>query len=280
MNDMTVADWIGREETIPARLDASVAAMLAATLEAPRPADGAVMPQLWHWAAFPALVPMSGLGPDGHPRLGSFLPAIDLPRRMRAGGALTFHRDLHIGECLSAHARITDVVEKSGGAGRMVFVTVQHDIAGEDGLAISERQDIVYLPMPERFQPPKALPVPTDPVIDETVAMSEALLFRYSACTFNAHRIHYDSAYAAKVEKYPGLIVHGPLQATCLIDAAHRHRGTPPRHFEFRSVYPMFHHDPLRVLGEAREDGSLRMCTATGSSHQNMQARARWEEGT
>ncbi|WP_186766702.1 FAS1-like dehydratase domain-containing protein [Puniceibacterium confluentis] len=280
MNKVTAADWIGREETVRTRLDPSLAAMMAATLDQPAPSDGEVLPQLWHWAAFPALAPMRGLGADGHPKLGDFLPPIDLPRRMRAGGALTFHAPLHVGERLTAHARITDVVEKSGGAGRMVFVTVQHDIAGENGLAISERQDIVYLPMPDSFQPPRPLPVPTDLVIDEVRTMSETLLFRYSACTFNAHRIHYDRAYAAEVEKYPGLIVHGPLQATYLIDAARRQNGSPPRHFKFRSVYPMFHHDTLRVLAQAQADGSLQMCTATGSAHQNMQATASWEETT
>ncbi len=280
MNKVTAADWIGREETVQTRLDPSLSAMMAATLDRAAPREGDELPQLWHWAAFPALAPMSELGGDGHPRLGGFLPPIDLPRRMRAGGALRFHQPLHVGERLTAHARITDVAEKSGGAGRMVFVTVQHEIAGESGLAISERQDIVYLPMPDSFQPPKAIPVPTAPLIDEAQEMSEALLFRYSACTFNAHRIHYDRAYAAEVEKYPGLIVHGPLQATYLIDAARRHHGTPPRYFSFRSVYPKFHQDSLRVLGELQDDGSLRMCTATGKAHQNMQATASWEETT
>ncbi len=280
MNKVTAADWIGREETVQTRLDPSLSAMMAATLDRIAPKDGDVLPQLWHWAVFPALTPMTGLGEDGHPKLGGFLPPIDLPRRMRAGGALAFHQDLHVGERLTAHARITDVVEKSGGTGRMVFVTVAHEIAGESGVAISERQDIVYLPMPESFQPPKAIPVPTDPVIDEQQEMSEALLFRYSACTFNAHRIHYDRSYAAAVEKYPGLIVHGPLQATYLIDAARRHRGIAPDRFKFRSVFPMFHHDTLRVLGERQQDGSLRMCTATGNTHQNMQATASWEETT
>jgi 3-methylfumaryl-CoA hydratase len=280
MNKVTAADWIGREETVQTRLELCLAAMMAATLDKTAPQDGDVLPQLWHWAAFPALAPMTGLGEDGHPKLGGFLPPIELPRRMRAGGALTFHQDLHVGERLTAHARITDVVEKSGAAGRMVFVTVEHEIAGESGVAISERQDIVYLPMPKSFQPPQAIPVPTNLVIDEVQEISEALLFRYSACTFNAHRIHYDRSYAAEVEKYPGLIVHGPLQATYLIDAARRHRSAPPRHFRFRSVFPMFHHDRLRVLGEAQPDGTLRMCTATGEAHQNMQATASWEETT
>ncbi|MGY9050160.1 hypothetical protein P775_16370 [Puniceibacterium antarcticum] len=278
MNKVTAADWIGREDVVQARLEPGLAAMMAATLNQPPPQEGDVLPQLWHWAAFPALAAMSELGSDGHPKLGGFLPPIDLPRRMRAGGALRFHRPLHVGERLTAHARISDVVEKSGGTGQMVFVTVQYEISGESGLALSERQDIVYLPMPDTFQPPKAIPVPTDLVIDEAQEMSEALLFRYSACTFNAHRIHYDRTYAAEVEKYPALIVHGPLQATYLIDAAHRYRGMPPSDFKFRSVSPMFHHDTLRVLAEGQEDGSLKMCTATGDTHQNMQATASWEE--
>nr|MDJ0820719.1 acyl dehydratase [Paracoccaceae bacterium] len=159
------------------------------------------------------------------------------------------------------------------------FVTVQHQIAGESGLAIEERQDIVYLPMPTTFKAPKPRPVPDRPVIDDTVPMSEALLFRYSACTFNAHRIHYDLPYAQEVEKYPGLVVHGPLQATLLAAAATAYLGRMPSRFDFRGVHPMFHDHDLRIVGVETQDG-LDLCTAKGDAHQGMSARATWEDKT
>ena len=279
MTDQTVSQWIGREETAQTRLDPQIAGMLAATLPGAQALSGGdTLPPLWHWAAFPPQAPTLELGPDGHPRTGGFLPATGLPRRMWAGGALRFHRALHVGERMTRHSRIAEVSEKTGGAGRMVFVTVQHEIAGEDGLAIEERQDIVYLPMPTEWRAPRAVPVPEAPVLDETVPMSAALLFRYSACTFNAHRIHYDLAYAQEVEKYPGLVVHGPLQATLLMMAATRHGGRAPDRFSFRGVHPMFADAPLRVMAVAGDAG-LTLCTAKGDAHQGMTATASWEGG-
>lgn len=279
MVELSVSDWIGRDETAQARLDPQLAAMLSATLETPTRMrrDTDVLPPLWHWAGFPPLAPMPSLGSDGHPEKGGFLPPVDLPRRMWAGGELRFLKPLHVGERLTRHSVIQDVHEKRGGAGHMVFVTVLHEIAGEDGIALRERQDIVYLPMPERFVAPKPRPVPDTPCHDETVAMSEALLFRYSACTFNAHRIHYDLAYAREVEKYPGLVVHGPLQATLLAALATRWTGRAPDRFAFRGVHPMFHDAPLRLMAVEAE-GGLDLCTARGDAHQGMTATATWED--
>ncbi|WP_244437566.1 FAS1-like dehydratase domain-containing protein [Roseivivax isoporae] len=283
MSELKVTDWIGREETAQARVAPVQAEMLAATLSdagAEVPADGALLPPLWHWIAFLPTVPMADLKSDGHPRLGGFLPPVDLPRRMWASGALSFHRPLHVGERLTRHSVIRDVVEKHGSTGAMVFVTVAHEIAGEDGLAIRETQDIVYLEMPDRFRAPKPVPVPAAPILERRVPVSEALLFRFSACTFNAHRIHIDLPYAREVEKYPNLVVHGPLQAMMLALQATAHRGRAPDRFRFRGVHPMFHDADLRLLAEDGEDGALRLCTARGEDHQGLQATAEWEGGT
>lgn len=282
MTELAVTDWIGREETVQGRLDGQVASMLSATLEeAPRHrADGDPLPPLWHWCAIPPMTPTAALGPDGHPEKGGFLPPVALPRRMWAGGSLTFLKPLHVGERLTRHSVIRDVAEKPGKAGPMCFVTVDHSIAGEDDTALTERHDIVYLPMPDRFAPPPPKPVPAAPPLERRIEMSAPLLFRYSACTFNAHRIHYDLDYARDVEKYPGLVVHGPLQATVMMQMACDWAGRAPTRFDYRGVSPMLHDHPLRVLAEESADdgGGLRLCTAKGTERQGMQARAIWEE--
>ncbi|SLN53886.1 hypothetical protein ROJ8625_02756 [Roseivivax jejudonensis] len=282
MSDARVIDWIGREETQQGRVDPALAAMLAATLPGRMlpPAPGAVVPPLWHWIGFPPTTPTEDLGPEGHPKLGGFMPPVRLPRRMWASGDLTFHRPLHVGERLTRHARIADVAEKAGAAGPMVFVTVAYDIAGEDGLAIEERQNIVYLEMPESFRPPKPVPVPPAPLAERIVDVDAPLLFRFSAVTFNAHRIHYDHAYAREVEKYPDLVVHGPLQAMLLAGLAADHRGTPPARFAYRGVHPMFNGAPLRVLVAEDAGAAMTLCTAKGEETQGMQANATWEDRT
>jgi 3-methylfumaryl-CoA hydratase len=274
-----ITDWIGREETTQARLDAHVASMLSATLDAePRiHADGEPADPLWHWCAFPPMTATHALGADGHPEKGGFLPPVALPRRMWAGGTVTFHRELHVGERLTRHSRIASVEEKHGKAGPMVFVAVHHEIHGESGHALSERHDIVYLPMPVHFAPPPPKPVPAAVVAEDMVDMPPPLLFRYSACTFNAHRIHYDLDYAREVEKYPGLVVHGPLQATLMMRLACRVRGRAPARFDYRGLSPMLHGHLLRVLAVTEDDG-LFLCTAKGHERQGMMAHAYWED--
>lgn len=279
-----ITDWIGREQTVQARLDAQVASQLSATLDAEPTVrqDGDVADPLWHWCAFPPMTATHALGADGHPEKGGFLPPVALPRRMWAGGTIRFEAPVHVGERLTRHSRIDSVAEKDGKAGPMVFVTVDHQIHGEQGLALSERHDIVYLPMPDRFAPPPPKPVPENPVAEDVVDMTAPLLFRYSACTFNAHRIHYDLDYARDVEKYPGLVVHGPLQATLMMRLACRVKGRPPARFDYRGVSPMLHGSPLRVLATQQETGQdlaeLSLCTAKGQERQGMMARAWWED--
>ena len=275
-----LSEWIGRVETREVALATAIMRQLAATVPecglAPEDvAPGVELPALWHWAAVQPTVAMDELGPDGHPRLGGFLPPVDLGRRMWAGSRVELLAPMTVGETVSWRSEIRDIQEKQGSAGRMVFVTVGHEVAGAAGPAVREEQDIVYLPMPDRYRPPEPRPAPESPDFDERVAIDTPRLFRYSAVTFNAHRIHYDRAYATEVEKYPGLVVHAPLQATLLLGAAIRHKGSVPRHFRFRGVHPMFDFHDLRLIGVDDGDG-LELCTAAPDGHQGLKARADW----
>jgi len=273
--------WVGRVETRDGTLTPELAGMLMGALghpAAPRPAThtGAPMPHLWHWAAFPDFVPIASIATDGHPKLGGFLPPLPFNRRMWAGGKLAFKGGFAIGERITKRSEILSVEFKSGSTGDMAFVRVGHDLRGQGGGAIREEQDIVYLPIPDQFRPPRAVPAPQSPLFDEVVEVGPVRLFRYSAATYNAHRIHYDRDYARDVEKYPGLVVHGPMQATLLMEAAIRHTGRLPVRFSFRGVHPMFD-GSLRVMAQA-EGGALALCTVAEQGHQGLQARFEWED--
>ena len=279
MDQINAKAWEGRSQTDEGGISAGMAAQIHATLGAPRtpaPATGQNLQPLWHWCAFPPTAPMDELGADGHPALGQFLPPSDLRRRMWAGGSLNFYAPLRVGERLQRRSVLRSVKEKQGKTGPMMFVQVDHKVYGERGLAVEERQDIVYLQIPNSYAPPAKQPLPVDPVLHRVVPMSETLLFRYSAITFNAHRIHYDQAYARDVEHYPGLVVHGPLQATLLMQAACAHKGRCPVQFDFRGVHPVFHGDALDIMACEDEDGNLALCTGQ-AGHQGMQAHAMWE---
>lgn len=283
MGEPDITDWIGKVEEREDTLAPVIASQLAATMPecGLNPSDvraGAPLPPLWHWSAFQPDAPMEELGGDGHPKLGGFLPPVPLERRMWAGGRLTFHAPLHVGETLRRRSEILNVTEKTGSTGRLVFVTVSHELKGDAGLAISEEQDIVYTEMPSEYRPPKKKPAPEATAFNVHVPITTARLFRYSAATFNAHRIHYDRPYATEVEKYPGLLIHAPMQATLLMGVAVRHRGTTPGRFSFRGVHPMFDFHDMRLVGV--DDGeALDLCTvATDEEHQGLQARAEWGE--
>jgi 3-methylfumaryl-CoA hydratase len=222
---------------------------------------------------------MEALGTDGHPKLGDFLPPLELPRRMWAGGEVRFHRPIHIGETLTKTSTLSAITRKEGRTSDMVFVTVDHELASDAGILVTERQDIVYLPMPETYQPPKPVPAIAEPDVAEDVPITQTRLFRYSAVTFNAHRIHYDLPYAQGVEKLPGLVVHGPLQATFLVHLAERAQGRAPTRLKYRSIHPMFHNDDLRLLGKWETEHELKLCTAAArGGHIGMQATAYWED--
>jgi 3-methylfumaryl-CoA hydratase len=274
------AAWVGRTEEREGQLVPAIAGMLGAALSHPRATlqetrSGAVLPPLWHWAAFPEFVPMEELGADGHRQLGGFLPALPYPRRMWASGRLEFHGALKIGETLHRRSAILAVDEKQGATGPMVFVRVGHVTEGGDG-RVEEEQDIVYLDIPDRFRPPMTVPAPAQMDFDEPVEMPETRLFRFSAATFNAHRIHYDLPYAREVEKYPGLVVHGPMQAAMLIESAIRHTCVAPARFSFRGVHPLFHGAPVRLAGRIHAN-AVELCTIAEAGHQTQQARMEWE---
>lgn len=269
--------WVGRVEEAQDIVTARQARQLAATLDVSGPfADGDPLPALWHWMGWTPETPMAELGPDGHPAKGGFLPPVPLERRMWAGGRLEFLAPLRIGETLHRRSEILNVAEKTGSTGRMVFVTVRHEVTGQEGLAIREEQDIVYIAMPDRFTLPP--PVPAPPAAwRQDVAMDTVRLFRFSALTFNAHRIHFDLPYATAVEKYPGLVVHGPMQAMLLMQAARgRSGGNVPRGYRFRGVRPLFHFDALSLQGEGVAEGAEALATVNGEGLVCMRADIAW----
>lgn len=229
-------------------------AALSATLDRDDPPaqPGDPLPPLWHWLFFLDRHRASELGPDGHARRGGLLPPVPLPRRMWAGSRFEFHHPLRIGDQITRGTRVIDIKEKSGRSGPLVFVVVRHEISNADGLAVVEEHDIVYRDQP-REKSPAAPPQPTpaDAAWERTIQADDVLLFRYSALTFNAHRIHFDRRYATEVEGYPGLVVHGPLIATLLLDLLRRHDpAADVARFSFRAVSPLFDTAPFVVCGK------------------------------
>ena len=245
-------EWVGKKETREDVVAAWPIRALAATVDDARVSGGigTPVPPGWHWIFFLEGKPPSELGTDGHPKRGGFLPPVPLPRRMWAGGRLDFLRPLSIGETITRDSEIISVEPKSGRSGNMVFVTVRHTIAASGTTAIIEEQDIVYREAAKKGEP---LP-PGKQALEITqwtrsVMPDSVMLFRYSALTFNGHRIHYDKDYAAGEEHYPGLVVHGPLQATLLLDLCRHHAERPVKRFEYRAQFPMFAGQPFTVNG-------------------------------
>jgi len=233
-------DWLDKTQVVHDVITAFPLAAMAATLN--REPETKNVPPLWHWLYFLPIAPLSETGPDGHPKRGGFLPPVPLPRRMWAGGRLTFHAPL------------------LGRTGRLVFVTVQHEIEVDGGLKIEEEHDIVYRdePAPDASNAPKKEPAkaPVDETFSLEIPTDPVLLFRYSALTFNGHRIHYDHPYVTQEEGYPGLIVHGPLIATLLVDLV---RSELPdaniASFAFRALRPTFAPNSFTVCGKPSDDG-------------------------
>lgn len=254
--------WIGRTERRIDTLDPWPAAALTAALDRDDPpGPGEPLPPFWHHLYFLPTVAASETGPDGHPRRGGFLPPVPLPRRMWAGGRLAWTRPLRIGETLERISTVRAVELKRGRSGPLVFVLVEHRFLSADETVLVEEHDIVYRepPKPEDAVPPPLAPAPgswrrswrPDPV----------LLFRYSALTYNGHRIHYDHPYVTGVEGYPGLIVHGPLLATFMLDLLRRERpGAFLRRFDFRATAPLFADRELTVHGDPEgANGTVRL---------------------
>ena len=251
------AAWLGRTEERRDTVTATPVAALAATLDRDDPAPGAgtTLPPLWHWLYFLPLAKQSEIGADGHPRRGGFLPPVELPRRMWAGGRLSFLKPLRVGDAMTRTSRIASIASKQARSGPLVFVTVEHEIATATGVALREEHDIVYRDMPAPGATVIPAAAPTDETFARKVVPDDVLLSRYSALTFNGHRIHYDRRYVTEVEGYPGLIVHGPLIATLLVDEAWRQRpGLVVRRFSFKAVQPLFDIDPFELC--CRFDGA------------------------
>ena len=262
VHDGTTRDftaWIGRTEVVADVVSPTPVAALSATLDNgnPPPIDGATLPPLWHWLYFLPRPKRSEIGPDGHAARGGFLPPVPLPRRMWAGGRLAWQAPIRIGDPIERVSRVENVTAKSGKTGDLVFVLVRHAISNGRGVALTEEHDIVYRDVPAADARPPTPPVArTDETWSLRVVPDDVLLFRYSALTFNGHRIHYDRRYVTGVEGYPGLIVHGPLIATMLAELVRTHRpGATMTAFEFRAVSPLFDIAAFDVCGRPVDDG-------------------------
>jgi 3-methylfumaryl-CoA hydratase len=254
-----LANWIGSRESMQDVVTPAKAAGMAALLDwrDPVPGAGDPLPPLWHWMFFAPAVRQSEIGPDGHPARGGFMPPVLLPRRMFAGATTTFHHPLRVGETIAREGEVVAIDEKQGRTGPLVFVRVRYRISGPRGLALEDEHTIVY-----REESAAATPPPPPADLDglpwrREIAPDPVLLFRYSALTFNAHRIHYDRDYASRIEGYPGLVVHGPLIAGCLAELARENTGgRDMRSFSFRAVSPLFDTSRFTVAGGPMPDGS------------------------
>ena len=245
--------WIGLGHTSADRITASRVAAWDATLDhdvAP-PRDGDVAPLGFHWTLAPPMARESDLGPDGHPRRGTFLPPIPLPRRLWAGSRISFNQPLRVGDRVERKSVITAIEEKQGRTSPLVFVTVRHRFQTDDGVAIEEEQDLVYRELAAPTARPDGIVDPSDAAVwRRTIHPTETLLFRFSALTFNGHRIHYDRRYATEVEGYAGLVVHGPLIATLLLDLMQTHMpGVAMERFQFKAMRPTFDTSDFAVCG-------------------------------
>ena len=288
MNDW--ADWIGRNEVRAGHIDPECAARWLATLDRDAPVGG-TMPHAYHWCLGLPDTPTAALGTDGHPLRSespdSFLPPVPLPRRMWASSKVEFFAPLIVGEAFSRQSKILSITNKNGGSGHLVFVEVEQETSGKSGLAVREVQTIVYKeaavgPATGPATGPTATSAPAseggfDPGqwrAHQMVVPNPALLFRYSALTFNAHRIHYDLPYAMNEEGYRGLVVHGPLTATLLLGLAQREFGDNSlENFAFRGLSPAIGGEDLHlVLNE--EGGAVNLGAFANDGHQIMRATA------
>lgn len=284
-NDLdTLLEWKGQSEASTDTISAQHCRKLQETLDISSEIDvgsvlaaGDVLPPLWHFVSHIGSVPMSQVGADGHPKRGGFLPPVALPRRMWAAGRVNFVADLHVGDEVVKTSTIDNIAIKEGRSGTLCFVTVRHDLSVAGELRISEEQDLVYRDDPDpSAAKPEPKPAPNEADFSRVVTPSEVLLFRYSALTFNGHRIHYDRPYAQGVEGYPDLVVHGPLTATLLADLAASSGNNGKRalaSFSFRAMSPLFVTDPFTISG-TQQGSTIKLWATTPSGGLAMQATA------
>jgi 3-methylfumaryl-CoA hydratase len=272
--------WIGRTSQASDIVTAQLVKGLRATLfqEIGEPRHGDAAPFTVHWCLAQPVYPMSELGPDGHPTRGGFLPPVPLPRRMWAGGELEFFDDLRVGDEATRTSRIADVTMKTGSTGVLCFVSVDHLVTTSRGTALRERQDIVYrdISTGPASAPAKAAPPPAQH--RESHMADPVLLFRYSALTFNGHRIHYDRDYVTRVEGYPGLIFHGPMQAALLVEfAARLHGGKAPKKFGYRGLQPLFEGSEFSINANDTGTGTgMEVWVANSVGQPTMKGTATW----
>lgn len=271
--------WIGHPIETEDALSVRHARLMAATLGLPQTdlTAGTALPPLWHWLYFLEGAPPNELGRDGHPARGGFLPPVPLSNRMWAGGRVAFHHPVALGATVRKRSTVTAVEQKQGRSGTLVFVTVRHDILDAGQIAISEEHDIVYkAPAPPSTTRPSPPTMPT-PTHSEMFEATSTMLFRYSALTFNGHRIHYDMDYCRDVEGYADLVVHGPLQATLLAGLAVRLESRPLRHFRYRGLHPNLLGTPLTLNAAPSGDG-LTLWAAQTDGTVTMQADTVFEQ--
>lgn len=254
MSKIDLSAWIGRTEEVRDHISRNQVSRIAATLGEDVPANGKPLPPLWQWCFFQPAIAETGLGQDGHPARGGFLPPADNRNRMWAGGRVEFIAPLRVGADATRVSTITHIEEKSGKTGSLLFVTVQHEYLQDSKLAVREEQDIVYRePSPPKLSSGEELPAG---MWQEEIIPNSTLLFRYSAITFNGHRIHYDWPYATLTEGYSGLVVHGPLIATLNLRAFCRANPSARlRRFEYRGLRPLISPIPFEVSGRVIKPG-------------------------
>lgn len=246
--------WVGRSATITAVLEVAQANRMAVTLNRePALQSGAPLPPLWHWLYFHELAKAADLGQDGHPKLGLFLPPVPLPRRMWAGGHLVFHAPLRLGDMVQRSSVIQSITPKTGRSGALYFVTVEHTVTTGAVVNLVEEQTIVYRALGTEAQ--ASQPAPTLADYSQRYMLDSTALFRYSALTFNGHRIHYDLEYCRAVEGYPNLVIHGPLVATLLLDL-YSQQGYPFHWLRYRARSPLFLPHAFTVNGSTDSTGT------------------------
>ncbi len=267
--------WIGNTDVAEDVLSAGLVDRFRATMDegAPPARDGEPAPQAIHWCLAPSAARQSEIASDGHAGKGGFLPPVPLPRRMWAGSRIDFRGDLRVGDRVARRSRVEKVDYKQGRTGELVFVQVSHEYETARGIAVREELDAVYraLEAPAASAAPqeKGAGAPSAADVRRAIEPTAALLFRYSALTFNAHRIHYDRKYTMETERYPGLVVHGPLQATFLLRLAAEIKGAPLREAAIRAVSPLFDSGPFSIAGK-RANGGVETWSENGQGRTTM----------